>query len=798
MKRTLLSKTLSLILIPAMLLSIASCGKKASGKKARKITPEDPWFNAKVYSIEPDLDTKGKVIEYGQQQLVGIDDKYIVVFSNGNLARPDDTENYDSRDYSYFIATIVDRNTGDKIRSIDLNQYLSDQGFVSSVEYHNGKITSRIYNYQGGSQIVVEVDNDVLTGEKTDERDLGENDGSGDYERFIAGKYIVLAKSEYDISSDKSYYKLKIISSEGEEHIVVIKPDCYYLGGIPIILSLDDDRLMVPFPWTSANESSYFEVDIKAEKAVEVDGKDYEWIDFKRINNTFGGKDGQAYFANSVGISKIDMKNKKIEDFFNYNACPINKELLCNSTIADCSENGIILLGGRVGTFSLINSTKANFDIYVITKATENPNAGKTVLELYAANGYVDQTISEAMVRFNETNKDYFIEVTGRYTVDNGYMTQQDESEDDVSNALLQSNMSLNDKLAMDIINGEGPDILIIADDMGRLNNPNNLVDLSKYLGDFDPEKYFTNVINATKTDGKLYQLPVTFKIEGIHTDVANAGASGFGFTTKEYEEFLYGALNGCDLNIYGQAFYFTDLFNSMSDKFIVNGKIDLSGPEFAELAEFVKNNVPEKGPAWDSEEMLSDERKQNSRIARLVTYSSFTQYLAGVNEMQGARAILGIPSADGRGPMLRSNLSVAVSSQAVNIDACAEFVKILLADEIQNKFAESNLFTVSREAFKKASGLVLDYCNGPRANNEFSVNHVTFEPFDGSRMKFTEDDLNSLENTIMNCTHFDSSDAAINIILIEEMPPYFVGQKDLKSVIKIAQDRAQKVLNER
>lgn len=132
-----------------------------------------------------------------------------------------------------------------------------------------------------------------------------------------------------------------------------------------------------------------------------------------------------------------------------------------------------------------------------------------------------------------------------------------------------------------------------------------------------------------------------------------------------------------------------------------------------------------------------------------------------------------------------------------MNIDACAEFAKILLTDEIQNKFAESDLFTVSREAFKKVSDLVLDYCNGPRSNNIFGINHVTFEPID-NKMKFTEDDLNSLENTILNCTHFDSADAAINIILIEEMPPYFLGQKDLKSVIRIAQDRAQKVLNER
>ena len=796
MKRTLLSKTLSLILIPAMLLSIASCGKKASGKKARKITPEDPWFNAKVYSIEPDLDTMGKVIEYGQQQLVGIDDKYIVVFSNGNLARPDDTENYDSRDYSYFIATIVDRNTGDKIRSIDLNQYLSDQGFVSSVEYHNGKITSRIYNYQGESQIVVEVDNDVLTGEKTDERDLGENDGSDEGCRFNAGKYVIRAESAFDNSTSDSFYILKITSSEGEEHCVEIKKDRIGLWDIPIILSLDGDKLMVPVK-TSTNDLAFFEVDIKAEKAVEVDGKDYDWIDFKTIANGFGGKDEQSYFSTSVGISKIDTKNKKVEEFFNYNACPINKELLSNTEIADCSEDGIVLLGGRFSAFSLVDSSKPDFDIFVITKASENPNAGKTVLELYATNGYVDQTVGEAIIRFNETNKDYFIEVTGRYTADGIYNRQLTESEDDVTNVMLQNNLSLNDKLAMDIMNGVGPDILIISDDMGRLNNPNNLADLSKYLGDLDTEKYFMNVFNAAKTDGKLYQLPITFRIEGIQTDSANAGASGLGFTTKEYEEFLYGPLNGYDLNQSGQAYYFATLFNSMSDKFIINGKVDFSGPEFAELAEFVKNNVQEKAPSMDSEEMYLEKRNQNDRIARLTTYGSFTMYLAGVNELQGARAILGIPSADGRGPLLCSDLSVAVSSQAVNIDACAEFAKILLSDEIQYKFAESNRFIVSRDAYKKVSNLVIDYCNSPRANNEFSINHFTYEPIK-NRMKFAEDDMTYLENIILSCTHFDSSDAAINIILIEEMPPYFVGQKDLKSVIKIAQDRAQKVLNER
>ena len=89
MRRTLFSKTVSLVLLPAMLLSIASCGKRSSGKAARKIAPEDPWFDAKIYNIEPDLDTGGKEIDYSTRKLAGADDKYIVVFSQGSYLLPD-------------------------------------------------------------------------------------------------------------------------------------------------------------------------------------------------------------------------------------------------------------------------------------------------------------------------------------------------------------------------------------------------------------------------------------------------------------------------------------------------------------------------------------------------------------------------------------------------------------------------------------------------------------------------------------------------------------------------------------
>ena len=206
MRRTLMTRIITLGLLLAMMLSIASCGKKGHGKVGRKIAPEDPWFDAKTYNIDPGLDTGGKEIEYKQQKLAGADDKYIVVFSNGNYAQPDNNADYDSRDYSYYLVTVVDRNTGNKICTIYLNQYLSENGFVANVEYLNGTITSKIYNYEGDRQVVVEVDNDVLTGKKLEERDLGEYDGSGESRRFSAGKYTILANSIFDYSSYEQYY----------------------------------------------------------------------------------------------------------------------------------------------------------------------------------------------------------------------------------------------------------------------------------------------------------------------------------------------------------------------------------------------------------------------------------------------------------------------------------------------------------------------------------------------------------------------------------------------------------------
>ena len=64
-------------------------------------------------------------------------------------------------------------------------------------------------------------------------------------------------------------------------------------------------------------------------------------------------------------------------------------------------------------------------------------------------------------------------------------------------------------------------------------------------------------------------------------------------------------------------------------------------------------------------------------------------------------------------------------------------------------------------------------------------------------RIKFTEHRLKE-DNIILSSSRVCTEDPSISIVLIEEMPAYFLGQKDLDAVIKIAQNKIQTILNER
>ena len=784
-----------------MALSVTACNTNKTGGQSRsgeKITEDSPWFNTRSFEVGLELDADKKVNRVSQK-LIGFEDDKYIVFASGSYMYPDeefiDWDAYNQNDFDIEIVQVVDRASGDTILTMDLTQGLDTNTHIYGAEYNDGTITAYYGSYVEEREdfIYYAADYDLATGEVTGTREF---DGYDDYicDPFCIGDYVINIESIWDEKIHDAHYCLHITSPDGSTNKLELTPEGTTEYDVLSILAKDASTAILPAD--TDNGMVYYELNLETLTLSDANSAEYEWLGDLEVEFPFTGSDGKSYCLNNTGISTIDFNGKTITEYFNYSWCNIGRSTLTNMSPVSVNGDTFVMCGDDVSHNNFTDSYETHFTIVEFTKADKNPHAGKSVLELYSANGYIDTAVSDAIVRFNESSSTCYIEVTDRYDIEVDYESFDIRSDDDYAAFKLETDSNLSSRLAMDIMNGDGPDILINASSFGQLNSNNYLADLSPYVGDLDPDKYFTNVIDSARIDGKLYNVPVCFSIEGILTDSENAGSSGVGFTIEEYEEFCSTTLNGQDIITYGQANYFVKLFNSMSEKFISDGKADFTGPEFEELASYVKDNVTDKAVNWaDLYDDDYDPDLMRNRDAELISCAGCYQYMINIAEMTGSSDILGLPSADGRGPSVCSGLSVAVSSHAYDPDACGEFVKTFLSDDIQNNLAMEDQLVLSRAAFRTSAEAAVEYMNGDGYYQWFG--HAGEDP-NSQRLVFSNEVIDGLENIILSCSRMNVADASIDKILIEEMPAYFTGQKELGDVITIAQDRVQKVLDER
>ena len=810
-------RLISATLVMAVVLSASACDKKPgataeSGNDLReqshsgeKVAEDSPWFNASKSEIKAELDKSRKVMNV-KTEFAGADEKYIAALTTGNYDIPEqpDWDSFNSNDYAISTITVVDRNTMQVSTSLDLIKGLTKDQHVESVRYNAGKITVLYSDTQS-----IDDDDMIEYKEVTYDPATGKEVGSKTQKRefyimytFFVGGHRIDASLSSDNGVD--FFYLFVASDDGSEKKITMKKDGVSISNVFVPTPVGKDQVLME---GYANEGSvFFEVDLKAGTAKEVDKNEYSWLKFSNTHSVFMDKEGAIYYTTSNSVASVDMGTKTLKDVFNFSWCGENRNALAMLSVVECSPERLLLCGDAI-SYDVYQSSRTDpvFYIFQLSKADKNPNAGKTIMELYVPDGDVNAAVADAINKFNSTNDGYFIEVTSRYR-DNTPDSSQITSMDDIESAELNNKSKISNQLAMDLLNGTGPDILMNVSNLGQINSPAYLADISKYIGTLDPEKYYSNIIEASKVNGVIYQMPLCFGIEGIMTDSKNAGSSGVGFTTAEYEKFLKGPLNGKDVIEYGQPYYFARMFNAMSEKFIKDKKADFSGPEFAALAEYVKNNVRAKAESWVTNNN-DNNVPQGGGVGAMIfkgdsqtgysngyygTCYSFGSYFEQVVGIRGDLAILGLPSTDGRGPSYVPIVSVAVSAQAKNVDACGEFVKMLMSEEIMESFGLYGGFVVSRTANRKVGDIAIEHYNGDGG-------YLFFDSSSNSRrITFTKEHIDKLEKAILSCSRSNISDAAINLILIEEMQAYFAGQKDIQAVASIAQDRVQKVLSER
>ena len=791
--RKIIAKTVSVALVCAMAATVASCGEtKKAGKEIRKISEDSPWFDASITDVETGAEKGREIGTWLYQQFVASDDKYYFIETSGEYQIPPDDkidwETYSYRDYQFDYIAVVDRNTKQTVNTIELKKDLTvSETFVDNIYLNNGKLTAKTN--------LKERDYDPLTGELLDTRPCKASSDDSFSEHYFIGDYEI-ETTVYQTMTNQRYSMISVKAPDGTVRETELKKSDKSMY-INYVLADGDTKAVISVSvGRNLEEDVYYELDLETNKLTVADQKKYEWLDEVALYNSICCPDGTIYFMDSEGVFKINAEKKTTEKLFDYNQCSLNFGIAGRFNMVECSEDRILLCGRCDNPSVYEGRTADKINLIELTRADKNPHSGKTVLEIYSPNGIDDKT-GEAVTRFNETNSKYFIEYALNYDDTNIIDDTYDDNNEDVwMMTKTRNNSSLSNKLAIDIMNGDAPDILLDCSSFSVLNNSNCLADLTPFVKDADPDKYFTNIIEGSKTDGAIYQLPVSFKLEGIMTKTANAGSSGKGFTLDEYIKFTDEVMNGNDPIVYGQAVYFSLLFNSMRDEFISKGKVDLSKPEFKILADYVKDNVRENGISindWYQKAAGGEGNPKGEYIEYCTGIGGYYFNGMGIASYGKGVAMLGLPSLDGRGPRFIPSRSVAISSQATDIKACGEFVKLLLTDEFQTKVAMNDEFVLSREAYKAAgSAAVTYYTNG---GSSYMGGNGSGS---GGMTDFSSKDVDFVENVILSCSKMKTEDPDISMILIEEMPAYFLGQKDLDAVIKIAENRIQKVLDER
>ena len=478
-------------------------------------------------------------------------------------------------------------------------------------------------------------------------------------------------------------------------------------------------------------------------------------------------------------LATLNTETMKFEKVFDTQHCNMNKYYYDNGLGAFYVDDERVLMINGLMTHEI--GTLAG--VAEFTRLDSNPYEGRQLLTAGALGRYMLPEECQMVYDYNDSQEDVFIIVDDSYEF---------SSEDYYNNygTYVENSAAITNQLAIDLMSGDGPDIILDAYEFHELNNEYYLVDLLPYLTDigvFTDERYYTNVFDKAKdSEGHIYQLPTVIVMTGLTCPVYSE-ADPIGFTFDEYREFVSNHCNGLDpLSCNSSRIdYFVTLFNSMDDMFIVDGVVDLDNDAFRELAEFAMN-APEDGynPDYFFEHYSPD---------YYYDYATYFVASEGLGLNYGSEPMLrGLPSYDGRGPQISCVNSIGISVSCNNVDAAVNFILYTLSDDVQNMWGMNS---VDREIVRNSVYDLVD-----RINVENEIRQIQ-EPMERlTTHTYEEADISTDRYSYMvdNASGIVSSDTAISVIMYEEMAPYFVGDKTLDQVIPIIEDRIQTVLNER
>lgn len=785
-------RMVSLVVGTTMLLSsvtfISGCGK---GNSSRKISGSSDWFESKVTECKTGHEDAD--ISYSSIDNTFFYDGYIygIYFANLNVSNEDMMDpNFDYS--SSVINELLKFDTdGNLVKTFNLNDIIQN-GYINSTSVSENGLDILYYSY------------DMDTGASTDlMATINLEDGS--LSEPIKTPFEYNSENQSLIKTinlsngallgaictwENEYSFIFEICEDGAIVKTIDFAKDYSLSIYDIPVALNDDNGNLVFVAATDKGNITYTLDIKTyEVKANTDSSSSTPMDFTSYSTA---TDGNMYTVDEEGIKKLNNRTFESETALSFEDCNVNLYDITYLQVLDVTDEGYVL-AGSVNTSVGMQYISA-FKIYKLTKADKNPNAGKTRLIIGEVNGYVDASMAEAIYQFNETSEDYFASVK-LYDTDMDYSEEMTDEEFEMKT--MTATASMTNELAIELMSGDGPDVIMDAASIAQLNSKDYLKDLTPITDKLSSDDYFTNVIDAAKTGDTLYQLPLSFIAEGISCDKKYAPSNGTGFTIPEYKELVFGPCNGKDPIEISRSMYFLRGISMMSDLFIDpdNRKVDFKQDAFYDFAEYCLENVPEE-IVYDDEDSMGMDYIEEIPAASWTYMSGLANYASITGNGTVDYGFYGV-SSDGRGPCMEVYSSVAVSATTKCEDGAYEFINILLSDDIQYKSAIDYANCINKNALRKACVDSIETTN-KMYDLELSYGIPETQLAAWGYARVDESMIDGYFECLDSTSNLATIDPSVSLIILEEVSAYFNGQKSIEDVAELINNRAQTVMNER
>lgn len=804
MKRKLVA---ALLVVALSLTAVTSCSKShsnASNKPTIEISEDTPWYTYELF--DPAAEFAGW--NYNNSSPIKSDSEGITFLTYG-------VETFrDSELIKDNFTIVLNRFAfdGEEVFNINLSKTIDEfydfdivyEGIYDSIVYFTGVGYNEDYD---GTKYCLTIDS--ITGQisgwipakefdKSFVSRVSPSDSSAYFEKcYTLGDYKIYSYYTVPFGTAVLNYIIEVEDPNGNVTEFIMDdviPDVSY-NSIDAIMMSDETTLVLALNAPAKDNSYhnvehyYAEIDLNSMVAGNQTEK-YSWLNDIHIKDAIYVEGRGTYTCDPIdGVGLIDFNNQQITNIMGTHNCLINSSQFANLSINYMDDQMIVMTG--MFEEPTIGWVVASSKMLILTRCDSNPNVGKEIITVASLDGY-SYPICETIKDFNSTSTTAFAIIDPRYTP--AELSEDDYSTNDEYLAALASQKNeIGKQLAIDIFAGDGPDIIFGANNLTMLNNSDYLVELSDITDSLSSDEYFTNIFNLSKDkNGNLYQLPLSYDINVIETYSSNIKDGQVGFTYAEYEEFVSDICNGKNPLALGHYDYFNLLFGSMYDDFIDGGNINLSGKEFEALTNHVKDNAKIKTfPNYDFSINTCTEKFGDAGYGNA---NNIANYICSYGSRSDSISLLGIPTFDGRGPEFSITNSVAIASNANDIEDCKAFINALLNTNNQTNICLSrHTNPVNVEALYTFGNYILDYYNTTAQNTIDGYNWGD----DMWNTILTSSVIDDYADTIRSLVGCYRLNPALAIIIYEDIQAYYADQKTLNEVVDIMSNRITTYINE-